>query len=266
MSQNEAIPLHTLQPLTRFSNRADAYAKYRPSYPEAAIATILAELGAPHRLIAADIGAGTGISSRLLADQGVQVWAVEPNQAMQQAATPHPQVTFQTATAEETGLPDRSMDLVTCFQAFHWFDADRSLPEFHRLLKPGGRLALVWNNRDRDDGFTASYSQLIQAASGHHPAEQLRDLTQTCDQLTHSPLFTQVRQTTCHHQQAVDWTGLLGRAQSTSYLPHEGTAYDQLVADLRQLYQHWADADGLVYLSYSTDIFLAETVMLSDRL
>ncbi|HEY9617039.1 MAG TPA: class I SAM-dependent methyltransferase [Microcoleaceae cyanobacterium] len=265
MSQNKAIPLHTMQPLTRFSHRAEAYAKYRPSYPEAAIATILAGLGDRNSLVAADIGAGTGISSRLLAAQGVQVWAIEPNQAMQQAATPHPQVTFQTATAEATGLPDRSMDLVTCFQAFHWFDADRSLPEFHRILKPGGRLALVWNNRDRDDQFTASYSQLIQAASGNHPAEKLRDITQTCEQLTHHPLFTGVRQTACQHQQAVDWTGLLGRVQSTSYLPHEGAAYDTLVANLQQLYEQWADVQGYVYLTYSTDMFLAETVSSPDR-
>lgn len=266
MSRNEPPPLHTMQPLTRFSHRADAYAKYRPSYPAAAIAAILAGLGDSAQLVAADIGAGTGIASRLLADQGVQVWAVEPNQAMQQAATPHPRVTFQTATGEETGLPDRSVDLVTCFQAFHWFDADRSLPEFHRILKLGGRLALVWNNRDRADEFTASYSRLIQAASGDHPAEKLRELTQTCEQLIHSPLFTQVRQVAYRHQQAVDLTGLLGRVQSTSYLPQAGELYEQLVADLHQLYQQWADVDGWVYLTYSTDIFLAETTLSSDRL
>lgn len=266
MSDNETSLLHTMQPLTRFSSRAEAYAQYRPSYPTAAIAIILAGLGDPQQLVAADIGAGTGISARLLANQGVQVWAVEPNPAMQQAATPHPRIRWQTATAEATDLPDHYMDLVTCFQAFHWFETDRSLAEFHRILKPGGRLALVWNNRDQDEAFTAHYSQLIQAASGHHPAEKLREITQTCDQLTHSPLFTQVRQTAYPYQQAVDWVGLLGRAQSTSYLPQSGDSYDQLVADLRQLYQQWADTDGLVYLTYSTDIFLAETVTSSDRL
>ncbi|MBL1175891.1 class I SAM-dependent methyltransferase [Pantanalinema sp. GBBB05] len=266
MSQNEAIPLHTMQPLTRFSNRAEAYAQYRPSYPEATIATILAGLDNLTQPVAADIGAGTGIASRLLAEQGVQVWAVEPNQAMQQVAIPYDRVRWQTATAEATGLPDRSMDLVTCFQAFHWFDADLSLLEFHRILKPGGRLALVWNNRVRDDGFTASYSQLIQVASGNHPAEKLRDITQTCDQLTNHPFFMQVRQTAHRHQQAVGWAGLLGRVQSTSYLPQAGESYEQLVTELRQLYQQWADAEGLVYLTYSTDLFLAETVPSSERL
>ncbi len=111
-------------------------------------------------LVAADVGAGTGISSRLLGDRGLQVYAIEPNLAMRQAATSHPQVTFQAGNTENTGLPDTSVDLVTCFQAFHWFDPIRCLPEFHRILKPSGRLAAVWNIRDRADKFTNEYSEI----------------------------------------------------------------------------------------------------------
>ncbi len=156
MNENnlEETPLHTMNPLSRFSDRAADYAKYRPSYPDQAIATILEGLGNPSQLVAADIGAGTGISSRLLAERGVRVLAIEPNPSMREAASPHALVEFRNGTAEATNLPDSSVDLVTCFQAFHWFDPAPTLWEFHRILKPSGRLALVWNDRSQEDEFT----------------------------------------------------------------------------------------------------------------
>lgn len=79
-------------PTRRFSDRADAYARFRPSYPASAIDAILAGLAPPATLEAADVGAGTGIASRLLGDRGVRVAAVEPNAAMRAAAAPHPRV------------------------------------------------------------------------------------------------------------------------------------------------------------------------------
>ena len=119
--------LHQLNPQSRFSDRAEDYAKYRPSYPTAAIDCILQEFKEKSPLIAADIGAGTGISSRLLADRGVRVIAIEPNAAMRQVAEAHPLVEFRHGSAEATKLPDKSVDLVTCFQAFHWFNNDKCL-------------------------------------------------------------------------------------------------------------------------------------------
>jgi ubiquinone/menaquinone biosynthesis C-methylase UbiE len=113
-------PLYTLNPLGRFSDRATDYVKYRPSYPAAAIDMIVAGLG--EAAVVADIGAGTGISSRLLADHGLRVLAIEPNAAMRTAAESHPLVDFCDGKAEDTQLAADSIDLVTCFQAFHWFD------------------------------------------------------------------------------------------------------------------------------------------------
>jgi 2-polyprenyl-3-methyl-5-hydroxy-6-metoxy-1,4-benzoquinol methylase len=86
----QIIPLHKLNPQKRFSGRAAEYAKYRPSYPAVAIARIFEGLNEPKTLLAVDIGAGTGISSRLLADRGASVIAIDPNPEMLQAATPHP--------------------------------------------------------------------------------------------------------------------------------------------------------------------------------
>ncbi|MBM0740368.1 class I SAM-dependent methyltransferase [Phormidium sp. CLA17] len=246
-------PLYAMQPLQRFSDRATDYANHRPSYPAAAIAAILAGLSEPHRLVAADIGAGTGISSRLLADKGLQVWAVEPNAAMREAATFHPNVTFQAVAAEQTQLPNASVDLVTCFQAFHWFDP-ACLPEFHRILKPSGRLALVWNSRDRQDPFTQAYTQLVQQLSNHHPAESRMVSAQP---LFSSPYFDAISQQEFLYQQSLDLAGLIGRAQSVSYMPKDEDTTQRLVQGLKDLCDRWADAQGRVCLVYTTQVFLA---------
>lgn len=249
------LPLHQQDPLTRFSDRATAYAKYRPSYPPAAIDQILAGLGAPESLTAADIGAGTGISARLLGDRGVQVWAIEPNAAMAAAATPHARVELRQGQAEATGLPDRAVDLVTTFQAFHWFEQSAALAEFHRILKPMGRLVLVWNSRDRSDGFTQGYSDLMQQISQQHPAESRH---QASDVFFDSPYFHHHRQATIPSRQALTLEHLSGRAQSVSYIPKTVVAQQQLRTGLQALYDRWADDRGCVYMVYQTLLYLAE--------
>ena len=254
----EPTPLHEMNPLCRFSDRAEDYAKYRPSYPTEAIAVVLSELGEPARLAAADIGAGTGISARLLADRGLQVWAIEPNAAMQQAAIPHPRVTVQTGTAEATGLAAASIDLVTCFQSFHWFEPGKSLTEFHRLLRPSGRLALVWNDRDQADPFTAQYTQLIRVASDQHPAEQRHVRTVEAESLAASALFQNFRQHIFTYRQPVDLQALIGRVRSTSYLTQTGAVYEQLVADITQLYDRCSNETDAIDLVHRTIVFLAE--------
>ena len=245
--------LYKLNPQERFSERATDYAKYRPSYPTEAIASILE--GLPSSVVAADIGAGTGISSRLLAAQGVRVFAIEPNESMRQAATVHPLVEFRAGTAEHTGLPDASVDLVTCFQAFHWFEPTPTLQEFRRILKSQGRLAVVWNGRNKDDEFTQEYTCLVKQASSNHPAESR--LT-SVEPLLASRLFPNVRHLTFPYRQALNQEGLIGRAMSTSYLPREETIQEQLISNLQELYHRFCTEDGLVYLVYCTSVYLAQ--------
>lgn len=253
-AEADATPLHSRQPLTRFSNRAVDYAKYRPGYPEAVIAAILEGLGAPEQLIATDIGAGTGISSRLLANQGVRVLAIEPNAAMRQAAPEHPLVEFRDGTAEQTHLADASIDLVTCFQSFHWFEPEATLGEFHRILKRSGRLALVWHERDSADEFTEAYGRLVRLISNHNMAEKRLG---SVSPLFSSPHFIKVHRQTFCYQQALDLEGLVGRARSTSYLPREGPAHQQLISGLQKLHTRFCNARGLVYLAYQTSVYLA---------
>ena len=245
------LPLYQLDPLNRFSDRAANYANYRPSYPTEAIDQLLLELGEPSQLIAADIGAGTGISSRLLANWGVNVWAIEPNSAMSAAAEAHPNVKYRQASAERTGLPNQSVDLVTCFQSFHWFEPDTTLAEFHRILRSSGRLALVWNNRDLNDLLTQEVGEIMRKASDKHPALDRPEF------FPENPNFINVQEFRFLSQQALDQAGLIGNAKSRSYVPQAGAAYEQLLVDLKDLYERWADDRGFVYLKYQTKVFLA---------
>lgn len=251
----ETTPLHQMNPQERFSDRAADYAKYRPSYPTAVIDTVVDGL-VSSPLVAADIGAGTGISSRLLAERGIRVLAIEPNAQMRQAALAHAFVKFHDGSAENTNLPKASVDLVTCFQSFHWFDPNPTLIEFQRILKPNGRLAVIWNDRDRQDELTQSYSRLVQAASNNHPAESR--LT-SVEPLLAGSLFPNVRCHTFTYKQELDEDGLIGRAMSVSYIPREGLAQQQLVSNLRELYNRFCDESGKIYLSYCTSVYLAET-------
>ncbi len=251
----EGTPLHTLDPLNRFSNRSEDYVKYRPSYPSEVINTILEGLAPTSQIIAADIGAGTGIASRLLAERGVNVIAVEPNAAMGEAAEPHPNVEFRNGSAEITNLPDASVDLVTCFQAFHWFNPNQSLLEFRRILKPSGRLSLVWNNRNKQDKFTKEYSQLVRAISNNHPGESRM---KTVEPLLTSKYFINIREYNFVYHQELDLAGLIGRAMSVSYLPREGENYEQLIFGLQNLYQSFCDERNFVYMIYDTSVHLAE--------
>ncbi|MEM7553960.1 MAG: class I SAM-dependent methyltransferase [Cyanobacteria bacterium P01_A01_bin.84] len=251
----ELTPLHTLNPLSRFSDRVEDYVKYRPSYPAAAIDKILENLTIP--ITVADIGAGTGISSRLLAQRGVKVIAIEPNKAMRNAGIKDLKslVEWQDGTAETTNLPDASVDLITCFQAFHWFNPEPSLSEFSRILKPQGRLAVVWNNRDRNDEFSAEYSRIIRAVSNNHPAESRMNSVEPLFQTTY---FNTFQEYTFIYQQELDQSGLIGRAKSSSYFPHQGKVYEQAISDLENLYQQFKNPQGFVYMTYVTNVYLGE--------
>ncbi|MBC7880054.1 MAG: methyltransferase domain-containing protein [Anaerolineae bacterium] len=245
--------MYSQSPLTRFSDRSHDYARYRPSYPTAAIDAIVQ--GFVGGAVAADIGAGTGISARLLADRGLRVIAIEPNTAMAEAALPHPNVHYQAATAEQTGLETASIDLVGCFQAFHWFEPEVSLVEFHRILKPQGRLVLVWNDRERSDPFTQAYSQLMKAASGDHPANRHIESARPQDVLENSLYFEQLHHAEFPYAQALSFEALLGRVRSSSYISLEENDLKILQDQLQELFEQWINQNGEVDLKYRTHVY-----------
>jgi SAM-dependent methyltransferase len=239
-------------PTRRFSDRAEDYARYRPGYPAAAIDAVLAGLP-PHAITAADVGAGTGIFTALLAERGVRVSAVEPNQAMREAAAAHPHVRWHDGTAEATGLADASCDLVTVAQAFHWFRVPATLREFHRILRAGGRLAITWNHRSRDDAFTRGYREALEAIDGEAPAE--RNVFDA-GAVAASGLFANYRKVAFEHGQPLTVEELVGRARSTSTVPKSGPRLDHLLALLRDLHARHRGADGRATMVYRTDVHL----------
>ena len=255
MHRDEPVDLSAMDPTGRFSDRAEDYRRFRPDYPAAALDAILAGAGDPARLVAADVGAGTGISAHQLAARGVRVIALEPNAAMRAAALPHDRIEWRDGAAEATGLAVGSVGLVLCAQAFHWFRAREAVAEFHRVLAPGGRLALMWNSRDRQDPLTRGYVEAIHAVGGEHPAE-LRPFDR--DVIAADGLFTPVRELRFPHHQILDREGLIGRATSASYVPRDGDRLARLRALLTTLWERERDARGLVTMRYVTEVFLAE--------
>lgn len=244
-----------LSPTTRFSARAGDYAKYRPTYPQAAIDWILEGIGAPTALRVADIGAGTGISSRLFADRGAQVVAVDPNPEMLAQAQRHTRIRFVVATAEETGLPTGSFNLVTCFQAFHWFKPVAAFAEFKRILKPRGRIAAGWNTRDRQDAFTAEYSTLIESfGEDAKTIERARGMGPVVESLSQAGL-AHVDRAEFRHFHRMDEAGFVGYARSASYLPRDGAGYQRLRDGLYAIFERYADAEGFVVFPYLTKVF-----------
>ncbi len=233
----------------RFTGRGGAYAAGRPTYPDAAIDALLATLGPPRDIVVADLGAGTGISSRALAERGAHVVAIEPNASMREAAQAHPGVEWVDGTAEATGLAEASVDLACAFQAFHWFDHPKALSEIVRIVRPGGRAAVVYNERDENDAFTAAYGDLVRAYrtdETERRREHGLEVFAAFEAWHGGPKRFEFR-----NVHRLDREGVRTRARSTSYLPQSGPESDTLYAALDELFDRFA-SDARVDMALRT--------------
>ncbi len=247
----------------RFSELASLYDSYRPDYPATAIDFIMERAGLQRGMRLIDIGCGTGISSRQFAERGLEVIGIEPNSQMRQIAESLGVVTYRGGTAEATGMPDTSADAVLVAQAFHWFPTESALRELLRILKPGGWVALIWNDRDDADPFTAGFDSLMRV---HSPDPELSALRQseTGMVLLHSQLFDCGERFEFPQQQSLTVEQLLGRANSVSFAPREPLAKQRFETALRELHARFA-SNGIAALRYRTALFLARKPLVPNR-
>ena len=171
-------------PTTRFSSRVDDYVKYRPGYPGAILDFLRHECGLTRDSIIADVGSGTGKLTELFLKNGNQVFGIEPNQEMREAGErllkPYPNFRSLAATAEATTLQNQSVDIITAGQAFHWFNRETTRQEFLRILKPGGWVALIWNDRHTTASpFLEAYEELLQKFSTDYRAVDHKNVDST---------------------------------------------------------------------------------------
>ena len=244
----------------RFTSRVADYVKYRPSYPAAYLDYLVNEVGFSPDSIVADIGAGTGILSKLLARRVKTVLAVEPNAEMRRAAAEYckdiANVFIIDGSAEATSLSDSSVDFITAAQAFHWFKLDEARTEFRRILRPGGRVALVWNVRDVTAPFGRKYESLVK----QHCLEYLGSGGGSAETLAYRVLFKngQYDHRVFPNDRKIDLETLIGYALSTSYAPVKGDEnYPGFIKNLMALYEKYAEGGG-VLLSTATHSYVGE--------
>ncbi|HEV2319720.1 MAG TPA: class I SAM-dependent methyltransferase [Verrucomicrobiae bacterium] len=245
-----------LDPTKRFSNRVENYVRYRPGYPAEIIALLRDECGLTSASVIADIGSGTGKLSELFLNAGCEVFGVEPNKEMREAGERmnHTNFTSIDASAEETTLPRHSIDFVTAGQAFHWFDRDRCRPEFQRILKNGGWVVIIWNDRQDDTTpFLTAYEKLLEQfgtdyAQAHHRRADKPEVIRAF--FGNEPHFKSF-----HNTQQFDFEGLKGRLLSSSYAPVAGQLkYEEMLGELKRIFDTY-QRNGTVAFEYDTHVY-----------
>jgi SAM-dependent methyltransferase len=240
-------PIHPAA-ATGFARSAAAYERGRPGYPDEAVDALVAAL--PGRDVV-DLAAGTGKLTRALCARGCDVVAVEPVAQMRAAIAPPARAVG--GRAEATGLPGASADGVTVAQAFHWFDGARALAEIHRILRPGGVVALIWNRRVMTDAIHERLEAILGPHRGRVPAHRSDSWRAAFAQ---SPLFGPVREQEFANEQVLDADGLADRFGSVSFVASMGDGErDALLAEVRAL-----AGGGAVTLRYVVELQLAKRV------
>lgn len=245
--------------LNRFSNRVENYVKYRPDYPREILDCLRINCGLTRDSIIADIGCGTGISSQIFLENGNRVFGVEPNAPMREAAitflSQYPDFIPVSGTAENTTLAGASVDLIVAAQAFHWFDAEKTRSEFRRILKPGGHIVLIWNERLLEaTPFLREYEDLLiryatDYGSVRHELVTPERLREFFKNEYGSAVFSNV--------QTFDLEGLTGRLLSSSYAPNEDDErFEPMLDELQTLFAKH-DENGKINVSYDCKVYFS---------
>ena len=238
-----------------FGKEAAAYERSRPGYPPDAVAWLVEQLGITSGTYVADVAAGTGKLTRLLTETAATVFAVEPVSGM---AAHIPGVPVAGAVAEALPVRTGALDAITVAQAFHWFDARAALAEFHRALRPGGRIGLVYNEIELSEPWVDA----IWAIPGRlHKPVPWADLhtPRRFAAFTSTPYFTVPLEGIFHHVHESTPDQVVDRIRSISHvaaLPH--AELDRVLDDVRRAVDDAPlTADGLVALPYRVDVQFA---------
>ncbi len=219
------------------------------------------ECGLTEKSVVADIGSGTGILSELFLKHGNRVFGVEPNREMREAGKrflkTYPHFTSVEGTAEATTLPNQSVEFVTAAQAFHWFDRSRARTEFARILKPGGWVVLIWNERVVEtSALGRAYEALIARYGTDYGQVRHTHLRSEDIGAFFSPRPFELR--TFKNLQALEFDGIKGRLLSSSYVPEPGHPKHQPMLDeLRALFDDH-QTGGRVDFDYVTMMYFGQ--------
>ncbi|MEY2433779.1 MAG: hypothetical protein QOC92_3504 [Acidimicrobiaceae bacterium] len=237
-----------------FGGAAADYERARPSYPPESIDVLRREIGLGRGTRVCDLAAGTGKLTRLLVSAGADVVAVEPVPGMRaQLSEVLPEVEVLDGTAEAIPAEDGSFDAVTVAQAFHWFKFDPALAEIRRVLRPGGGLAILFNQRDEREPWVAQMNEVIQ----WHTRTVSRYQTTDWTALLQGAGYIDVGYDSVDWNQPINRDLLASRVRSVSYVAEEPANVQQDYVD-RVL----ALADGFddtFPLPYVTHVWFAKT-------
>ncbi len=212
-----------------FQAGADTYERGRPDFPAEAIEFLIRNLNINQGSYVLDLAAGTGKLTRRLVPTGAKLTAVEPVEGMRRKFSALlPGVEILEGTAEAVPLPSESLDVVVVAQAFHWFDGPRALAEIHRVLKPGGRLGLVWNVRDESVDWVGQLSRIINSHEGATPRFKTLEWERAFEA---SLLFTPLEKRGFPQLQKGDAGMVVDRATSVSFIAALPSPARERVAD-----------------------------------
>ncbi len=252
--------LAALQPLTRFTDLVADYVRYRPDYPAALFDFLGTRAQLGPQAVVADVGSGTGIFSTQLLERGATVFAVEPNAAMRTAAESRlgtqPRFISIEGNSAATGLVDGTITLITCAQAFHWFEPADARREFWRISRPEAQWALVWNSApDQLDALNQEFER-IKLAYGTDFVEIRHQGGRARQQIEIFFGPGKFERFSFPHSQLLDRAGLRGRMLSSSYAPQVGhPKHVPMLQDLDRAFDAH-QRDGLVRLDYETELYL----------
>ena len=243
-----------------FGREAEEYERVRPSYPADAVAWLVDNLGLGPGRTVLDLAAGTGKLTRLLVPFGAAVLAAEPVDGMRRGfVAAVPGVPVVAAVAEALPVAGESLDAITVAQAFHWFDADRAFDEFARVLRPRGRVGLIWNARDRSSDWVNEVWSIMDRVEKRAP---WRDHEQGHDSAPRPRAgFGPLHAATFRHEQSITPEGVVGRIASVSHVAVLPPAERQRVLDeVRDVLARHPDARGRpeLHLPYRVDVYWCE--------